>query len=164
MIKKCDFPGCDKAGTCRAPKDRNLSEYYHFCSRHAAEYNKNWNYYADMSPDEIEEDWERNTFGTTRKRVSADAEDYLKFLEDFVNGRGAGRPAKKTAVQSPIANALKTLSLPLTATWREVQAQYRRLAKAYHPDTAKNMNNKSAAEKFSAISAAYSVLSKHFKI
>jgi hypothetical protein len=58
MIKKCDKPGCGKAGTCRAPKSRDLKEYWFFCTEHAAEYNKNWNYYADMTPDEIEEDWE----------------------------------------------------------------------------------------------------------
>ena len=63
MIKKCDHPGCNKAGTCRAPKTRDLREYWWFCREHAAEYNKNWNYYAGMTPDEIEEDWERQTFG-----------------------------------------------------------------------------------------------------
>ena len=56
MIKKCDKPGCGKAGTCRAPKSRDLKDYWFFCQEHAAEYNKNWNYYADMTPDEIEAD------------------------------------------------------------------------------------------------------------
>ncbi|MCL2331290.1 MAG: DnaJ domain-containing protein [Proteobacteria bacterium] len=165
MITKCDFPGCDKAGTCRAPKDRNLSEYHHFCRAHAAEYNKNWNYYANMSANEIEDEWERDTFGTTQKRVNADAQDYLKFLEEFVNGRGRGAARgnmKNPVVRSPIAAAMKTLGLPLTATWRDAQVQYRKLAKAYHPDTAKGMPDKSAAEKFSALSAAYSVLKQHF--
>ena len=43
MIQKCEHAGCTKAGTCRAPKDRTLREYWHFCTEHAAEYNKNWN-------------------------------------------------------------------------------------------------------------------------
>ena len=63
MIKKCDHFGCTKAGTCRAPKTRDLKEYWWFCKEHAAEYNKNWNYYANMSPDEINDEWERETFG-----------------------------------------------------------------------------------------------------
>ena len=33
MIKKCDFPGCQRAGTCRAPKTRDLREYWNFCQR-----------------------------------------------------------------------------------------------------------------------------------
>lgn len=51
---KCEHPGCTNAGTCRAPKTRDLSEYWCFCKEHAAEYNKNWNYYANMSPNEID--------------------------------------------------------------------------------------------------------------
>ena len=27
MIRKCDKPGCTKAGTCRAPKSRDLKDY-----------------------------------------------------------------------------------------------------------------------------------------
>ena len=90
MIKKCDKPGCTKAGTCRAPKSRNLQDYWFFCQEHAAEYNKNWNYYADMTPDEIEADWEKQTFGTElkdKKSANQDASEYVNFLNDFITGR-----------------------------------------------------------------------------
>jgi hypothetical protein len=30
-----------------------LRDYYHFCPRHAAEYNKSWNFFAEMSEQEI---------------------------------------------------------------------------------------------------------------
>ena len=42
----CDHPGCNKAGEYRAPKDRNLKEYYWFCLEHVQEYNAKWNYYG----------------------------------------------------------------------------------------------------------------------
>ena len=90
MIKKCDHPGCTKAGTCRAPKTRDLREYWWFCREHAAEYNKNWNFYAGMSPEEIEEDWERQTFGAPLKdkaQAEQDNRDYINFLNDFITGR-----------------------------------------------------------------------------
>src|SRR5215468_7502700 len=53
-VVRCDWAGCTGVGECRAPKgpDR-LRDYYHFCPRHAAEYNKAWNFFADMSDDEI---------------------------------------------------------------------------------------------------------------
>ena len=88
MITKCDHPGCTKAGTCRAPKSRDLKEYWWFCKEHAAEYNKNWNYYANMTPDEIEADWERQTFGAPLKektKSNADNDDYIKFLNFLIN-------------------------------------------------------------------------------
>jgi len=92
MIKKCDHTGCTKAGTCRAPKSRDLKDYWFFCQEHAAEYNKNWNFYADMTPEEIEADWEKQTFGATLKdknQANTDAADYAKFINDFLTGRAA---------------------------------------------------------------------------
>lgn len=168
MIKKCDFPGCTKAGVCRAPKSRDLKEYHWFCKEHAAEYNKNWNYYADMSCDEIEQDWERETFGISDKdRAAADAKnaEYVDFLRNFLNGRSAfdaatsrTQPARAPAA---VSNALKVFELPPTTSWREVAAKYRILAKEYHPDTAKN--KAAATTEFTKITAAYDDLKKWFK-
>ena len=131
MIKKCDFKGCDKAGVCKAPKSRNLNDYYWFCKEHAAEYNKNWNYYEGMTRDEIDEDWERETFGISEKdRKAAEAAnlDYVNFLKDFLTGRSAfdkttsrGASSRRrpgsTAPQA-VSTALRTFELPPTASWR----------------------------------------------
>lgn len=162
MIKKCDFPGCTRAGTCRAPKTRDLKEYWSFCREHAAEYNKNWNYYANMSADEIEEDWERQTFGSPiDTRSKQDSADYIKFLNDFITGRSTfDKMPPKKSLPSAIVAAFKTLELPITATWREIGVKYRALAKKYHPDTAKSSDSSGA--EFTKISAAYQTLKKHF--
>ena len=88
MIKKCDKPGCTRAGTCRAPKNRELKDYWWFCKEHAAEYNKNWNYYAGMTPDEIEADWETQTFGAPLKDKKTGGRRrcrLYKFPERFYN-------------------------------------------------------------------------------
>ena len=106
MIKKCEVKGCTKAGTCRAPKTRELKEYWYFCQEHAAEYNKNWNFYADMTPEEIEEDWETRTFGSPiKKRSAQESAEYLKFLNDFINGRSTfdKMPPKKSLPSSIMA-------------------------------------------------------------
>ncbi len=168
MIKKCDFPGCTKAGVCRAPKSRDLSDYHWFCKEHAAEYNKKWNYYEGMSPEEVEQDWERETFGIADKdRAAADEAnaEYVNFLKDFLNGRSIfdKEPSKVLPVRTPasVSNALKIFELPPTANWREISAKYRLLAKKYHPDTAKN--KKSAADEFTRVSAAYGELKKWFE-
>ncbi|MBQ0013463.1 MAG: J domain-containing protein [Proteobacteria bacterium] len=165
MIKKCDKPGCTKAGTCRAPKTRDLREYWWFCPEHAAEYNKNWNYYADMTPDEIEEDWERQTFGAPLKdkqTANADEADYVKFLNDFITGRNAfDHVAPRKNVSSQITSAFKVFDLPISASWREVGVKYRALAKKYHPDTA--TNKQTATTEFTKITSAYETLKKYFK-
>lgn len=164
MIKKCDHSGCTKAGTCRAPKTRDLKEYWFFCQEHAAEYNKNWNYYANMTPGEIEAEWERETFGAPLKdknSANADAADYAKFINDFLTGRVSfDNASTRRTLPGPVMTALKTLDLPVTATLREVGARYRALAKKYHPDMA--ADKKSAADKFAKIADAYETLKKHF--
>lgn len=164
MIKKCEHPGCTKAGTCRAPKTRDLKEYWFFCQEHAAEYNKNWNYYADMTPDEIEADWERQTFGAPLKdknTANADAADYAKFINDFITGRATfDKAPARTTLPRGVVGALKTFGLPISATWREISAKYRALAKKHHPDTARDKD--AAGAEFAKISAAYGVLKKHF--
>jgi len=167
MIRKCDHLDCTKAGVCRAPKTRDLREYYFFCKEHAAEYNKNWNYYRDMTDDEVEADWERHVFGAPlkdKKQAATDTADYLNFLNDFIHGRATFDHApKKPKVTGTITAALKTLELSPTATLKDVRAAYRRLAKLYHPDTAKKLNAKSAAEKFAGLANAYKTLEKYFK-
>lgn len=164
MITKCEHKGCTKAGICRAPKTRDLKEYWCFCKEHAAEYNKNWNYYANMTPDEIDAEWERETFGIADKdkeKANRDEADYVNFINDFLSGRNTfdKMPAKKT-VSSQITSAFAVFNLPITATWREVGTKYRQLAKKYHPDTA---GAKSSAEEFTRINTAYETLKKYFK-
>lgn len=168
MIQKCDFPGCEKAGTCRAPRDRTLKSFYNFCREHAAEYNKSWNYYDKMTADEIEAEWERETFGAPlkdKKQAAAETAEYLDFLNGFIAGRGAFDQVAKSrpSVPSAVIAAFKKFDLPVTASFKEVGTAYRRLAKLYHPDTAKKMNSRSAAEKFSDIASAYQTLEKYLK-
>ena len=165
MITKCEHPGCTKSGTCRAPKTRDLKEYWWFCKEHAAEYNKNWNYYANMTPDEIDAEWERETFGIAdrdRDNANKNEADYVKFINDFISGRDTfdKMPAKK-AVSSTIRSAFQTLDMPITASWREIGAKYRALAKKYHPDTA--IHKESSTAEFTRITTAYETLKKYFK-
>ena len=165
MITKCDHPGCTKAGTCRAPKTRDLKEYWMFCKEHAAEYNKNWNFYANMTPDEIDAEWERETFGVADKdkaRVNQDEADYIKFLNDFISGRSDfDKRTTKKSVPSNITSAFQVFGLPITASMKDVGAKYRALAKKYHPDTAQSKD--SSATEFTRITVAYETLKKYFK-
>jgi DnaJ-domain-containing protein 1 len=165
MIKKCDHKNCEKPGIFRAPKSRKLDDYYFFCKEHAAEYNKNWNYFSNMTSQEIEDEWEKEVFGTAPKDAKAenDAADYAAFIGDFLTGRASfdKMPPAKKALSSPVSAALKLFGLPPTASKREVGAAYRALAKAHHPDTARNKKN--AAAEFAKIAEAYAVLEKHFK-
>ncbi|MDR1027556.1 MAG: DnaJ domain-containing protein [Rickettsiales bacterium] len=152
MIQKCDFKGCEKLGNCRCPKNRELKDYWHFCQEHAAEYNKNWNYYAGMTEDEIDREWEKDTFGEQRADGS-----YTAAIRDFLAGK-TRVPEKKKSAPTDIARAFNLFGLPSTAGWGEVQKKYRALAKAHHPDASKSKDQ----SRFIEIGKAYALLKKFF--
>ena len=52
-VRKCDRHGCDEPGDRPAPKSPNSRERWHFCEAHAAEYNRNWNYFEGLTAEEI---------------------------------------------------------------------------------------------------------------
>src|SRR5215469_13797528 len=48
--RRCEWPGCPQKASAKAPKSRDLpGEFYQFCSSHAGEYNRNWDYFAGMT-------------------------------------------------------------------------------------------------------------------
>jgi len=162
MIKRCDYKDCQKAGLHKCPKDRTLSDYWHFCQAHAAEYNKNWNYYAGMTPEEIEREWEHDKFGaqaTDSKNMSA--KEFQQALDDFLIGdrpRGS-RPSGSVTKSLPmnVMAAFQSLKLGTGASWSAIQKKYRELAKTHHPDI--GGDNK----KFVKITTAYQTLKKYLE-
>ena len=52
QVRMCDRDGCDQPGDRPAPKSPNSPERWYFCEAHAAEYNKNWNYFEGLSAEE----------------------------------------------------------------------------------------------------------------
>jgi hypothetical protein len=52
--RKCSFENCPNDGEFKAPSSpKELKRYVWFCLKHIREYNKKWNYFSDMSADEI---------------------------------------------------------------------------------------------------------------
>ena len=82
-------------------------------------------------------------------------------MNDFITGKSTldTKPATKT-IPSETVKAFQTLGLPISASWREVGAKYRELAKKYHPDTNNKKDDKGA--EFTKISNAYQTLKSHF--
>jgi len=170
----CDFPGCQESGEHRAPKDRSLGSYYHFCLEHVRQYNKSWNYYAGMNADEIEAHlrtstiWDRPTWrmGTSGHGAAHDPRRiHPESLRDPLGIFAAAREAERRREQeaaSPFSHdsresrALRELDLTWPVTHEELRARYRVLVKRHHPDA--NNGAKEAEERFKQISEAYRTL------
>ena len=51
-VRHCDRHGCEEPGDRPAPKSPNSPERWYFCERHAAEYNRGWNYFEGLSAED----------------------------------------------------------------------------------------------------------------
>ena len=140
-IRLCDREGCSQPGDRPAPKAPNKPDRWMFCEAHAAEYNKGWNYFAGLTPEEAarraaEEEGEASAF-----RTSAHYQ---------WSGPGDGSRSRDEM------RALDALELDPDADFVAVKAAYRRLAKEYHPDV--NRKDDAAAARFQQVQVAYDVL------
>ena len=140
-VRLCDRHGCEEPGDRPAPKSPNSRERWYFCERHAAEYNRNWNYFEGLTAEEAAEREadERRGAGGFRQ-----AKHY-----------GWGGPGDGSRSPDEM-RALSVLDLEPDASFEAVRIAYRRLAKENHPDLAGEDGE--AAERFQAIKAAYDVL------
>lgn len=165
----CDVPGCTSAGDYRAPKARDkLTEYFWFCLDHVREYNKSWDFYAGMTPEEIEQalrrdtTWQRPTWpmGNWRARERAMREEAMR-QHHFRDRAGDGdaeeeEPPARRRMRTAEADALATLSLDPPVSFDQIKARYRELVKRHHPDA--NGGDKGAEERLKQINLAYTTL------
>lgn len=140
-VRPCDRHGCDEPGDRPAPKSPNSRERWYFCERHAAEYNRSWNYFEGLSAEDA---------AARQSEEQRDADAFRQAGHYGWAGPGDGSRSRDEM------RALDLLELEADAGFEEIKAAYRRLAKASHPDVAPG--DKEAAARFQMIQAAYDVL------
>lgn len=174
--RTCDAPGCPHPGEHRAPKDRNLKDYYWFCLDHVRIYNSGWNYYAGLAPEAIEREirsdvtWNRPTWpfaarptpsaGRARfyaggARVHAQ-DGFGLFGEEGEEGEPRPDPRKTRASTPEEAQALSVLDLSHPITLEQLKVRYKDLVKRHHPDA--NGGDPAAEERIKRINQAYATL------
>lgn len=172
--RPCDHAECRMAATARAPKSRDLmGEHYWFCQTHAAEYNRNWNFFAGMSEGEIraKQTEEQTTGGrpTWAFRAGAGTREAAAARGGFKDPFGmfnAAQQAREADAKAANARhlgkmergALADLDLDATADAPAIRARYTELLKRCHPDT--NGGDRSAEHKLQRVVKAYKTLQK----
>ena len=142
-VRLCDRDGCTSIGDRPAPKAPNSPERWFFCEAHAAEYNRNWNYFAGLDPEEA-------------ARRAADEEQGASGFRQSAHWQWGG-PGDGSRSRDEM-RALDTLELDSDADFKAVKAAHRRLAKENHPDL--KQGDAEAAKRFKQVQAAYDVLKK----
>jgi DnaJ-domain-containing protein 1 len=176
-IHHCDMPGCPREGDFRAPKDRSLSDYYHFCKDHVTEYNRAWDFFQGMNAREVEDHILKSMFGdrpTWRYDVDGMAAENLRRQAWEFYGKGenpdeaASRAwqeyqdrGNKVENNTPEFEALAIFGLEPPLTLEDIKIRYKELAKKYHPDV--NRDNPEAEELLKKVNMSYTVLKLAFQ-
>ena len=168
-FKECDCPNCKKEGLYRAPKDRSLSSYYWFCLEHIKEYNKNWNYYKDLSPEDIELSirhdtvWHKPTWklGENTHISSKNLKDPFKLFPDSKKENHFQQKIEKPKYSKQVQEACDFLEIKEELTLAVLKKQYKKLAKKFHPDVS---TIKNADILFKKLNEYYTILIKQLEM
>ena len=159
--RQCEWDGCEKPGNYRAPRSRDhLNEFRWFCLDHVREYNSRWNYYENMTEDEItrsvasDQLWGRPTWKLGKEPAHvraasgphADGEAWKRFgMNDPLEVLGenatlnpgehkSAREARERLLPKLVKRALTVMDLDALATRKEIRSRYKELVKRFHPD------------------------------
>ena len=145
----------------RAPHSRDQMDRSHwFCLEHARAYNAAWDFFAGMSPEEIERFRREDTIGhrptwplgigpVGGRESIGDA--FQLYSQGAGNRAGSGRPLRPEE-----RRALAKLDLRPESTLQEIKRRYKELAKRYHPDL--HGGDKTSEEHFKDVNEAYDYL------
>lgn len=169
--RRCDMPGCEADAAHKAPKSRDLDDYFHFCFEHVSDYNKAWNFFSGMSDSEMQDHiirsafWDRPTWNFSSYK---DMEDELRAktrrwqddMDDAARKKNEERSKNsyRYAVppNSPEFDAMATMGLEPPLSLDKIKTRYKELAKKYHPDV--NRDDPKAEDLLKRINMAYTIL------
>ena len=159
--RTCEHDGCDLAGDFPAPKQFGDGHHY-FCQRHAAEYNRSFNFFDTMSDEELKafnenarygfkKTWKFGT-GPMGKDKAGKAHNPrtwqgAEFFEDAADAR-AHRRANRSAT-GVAKKALAELDLEPDAKPPEIRARYADYVRRFHPDS--NSGDRSSEDKLARV-------------
>jgi hypothetical protein len=176
---RCEWDGCDAAGSHPAPKGRgHEGEYHHFCLDHVRLYNKSYNYFSGLAAADVAAFHEDAVTGhrpTWAMGSNPDAAGPRAKADDFEIPRNCSRRSgdprlqfgraarfRSTFAAPPVRRkplekkALDTLGLPESADREAIRARYKDLVKRHHPDA--NGGDRSSEGRLQEIIHAYKLL------
>jgi DnaJ domain len=133
----CAWPDCADEGLYRAPRSRNqLREFVWFCLDHVREYNRQWDFFAGMTPDQIDAQrkadvtWHRPTWrfaGSWEQAKYRFADPFGFFADEDV-------PPPRPRPSGRAADMMTVLELDEGFTLDDLRRRYKAMVKRFHPD------------------------------
>lgn len=172
-VHACAVEGCPNGGEYRAPRDRSLKEYLWLCLDHVRDFNRHWNYYEGMSPEQMEREirrdstwqrptWKLGTLGGKPANWRDHVRDPFGFFFDDQEAADADAARQRRRGQRPGVEesaeekAVRVLDFEPPFTVERLKARYKELVKRHHPDV--NPGDPTAEDRLKDIIEAYKTL------
>ena len=168
MKNICDWNNCFEIGEYKAPIEKDNSKNYRMlCLTHVKEFNKNWNYFAGMNDDEINEfiksdmTWHKPTqsFSSSDNFFKILWNNALKNENDKIEFNSSSKNMLKFNHND--IKAFSILGISVGLRWEKIQEKFKKLVKKFHPDM--NSGNKKYEDKLKVITLAYTQLKNTYK-
>ena len=170
MKNLCAWENCFEIGEYRAPTEKDNSKKYKLlCLIHIKEFNKNWNYFSDMTESEIFDFLKSDMTWHKPTQSFSSSDNFFKILwnnalkddvksANFINKKNN---LKKFKFNNNDIKAFSVLGISVGLKWNKVQEKFKKLVKKFHPDM--NSGNKKFEEKLKVITLAYTQLKRTLK-
>jgi len=165
----CEWDGCVAKGNCKAPQSPDsLNEYFYFCQKHTAEYNKAWNFFHGMSESAARSYQEGQVHGNRptwdmRHSMPGQGKGAKNWQNRFADPLDLVGDAKFSEARAPKrrlgrlqALAMDDLGLPHDTEAKYVRTRYLKLVKTFHPDA--NKGDRSTEGRLQQVIRAYQIL------
>ena len=168
MKNICDWNNCSKPGDYKAPIEKdNSKEFRLLCLDHIREFNKNWNYFAGMNDDEINEfiksdmTWHKPTqsFSSSDNFFKILWNNALKNENDKIKFNSSSKNMLKFNHND--IKAFSILGISIGLRWEKIQEKFKKLVKKFHPDM--NAGSKKYEDKLKVITLAYTQLKNTYR-
>ena len=170
MKNLCAWENCFEIGEYRAPTEKDNSKKYKLlCLIHIKEFNKNWNYFSDMTESEIFDFLKSDMTWHKPTQSFSSSDNFFKILwnnalkddlksANFINKQNN---LKKFKFNNNDIKAFRVLGISVGLKWNKVQEKFKKLVKKFHPDM--NAGNKKYEDKLKVITLAYTQLKNTYR-
>ena len=170
MKNLCAWENCFEIGEYRAPTEKDNSKKYKLlCLIHIKEFNKNWNYFSDMTESEIFDFLKSDMTWHKPTQSFSSSDNFFKILwnnalkdelksTNFINKQNN---LKKFKFNNNDIKAFSVLGISVGLKWNKVQEKFKKLVKKFHPDM--NAGNKKYEDKLKVITLAYTQLKNTYR-
>ena len=170
MKNLCAWENCFEIGEYRAPTEKDNSKKYKLlCLIHIKEFNKNWNYFSDMTESEIFDFLKSDMTWHKPTQSFSSSDNFFKILwnnalkddvksANFINRQNN---LKKFKFNNNDIKAFSVLGISVGLKWSKVQEKFKKLVKKFHPDM--NAGNKKYEDKLKIITLAYTQLKNTYR-